>query len=49
MPNPHPAPDENPEQHIGLQMPDPWVDPAQTDWPIMEVSTDGMDSGTEPE
>ncbi|WP_188117300.1 hypothetical protein [Salinispora mooreana] len=42
----HPIPDEYPEQHIGLQMPDPWVDPAQTDWPELEVNTDGMDSST---
>lgn len=49
MSTPHQIPGENPEQHIGPEIPDPWDDPEQTDWPIMEVSTDGMDSGTEPE
>lgn len=44
---PHPAAEE-PEQHIGIQLPDPWDDPEQTDWPIMEVNTNGMDSSTEP-
>ncbi len=44
---PHPVPDEEPEQHIGEPTPDPWLDPEQTDWPIMEVNTDGMDSSTE--
>ncbi len=43
---PHPIPSENPEQHIGKPIPDPWSDPEQTDWPDLEVSTDGMDSST---
>lgn len=29
--NPHPV-DEDPEDHIGEELPDPWDDPAQTDW-----------------
>lgn len=29
-------PDENPEEHIGEAIPDPWSDPAQTDWPDNE-------------
>ncbi len=46
--DPHPVPDEDPEQHIGAQLPDPWADPAQTDWPTTtEVSIDGVDRGTE--
>lgn len=46
--NPHPVPNEDPEQHIGTQAPDPWLDPEQTDWPVVEVNVDGMDGGTEP-
>ncbi|WP_018214732.1 hypothetical protein [Salinispora vitiensis] len=42
--NLHPIP-EHPEQHIGEQIPDPWSDPAETDWPVVEVNTDGMDRG----
>lgn len=30
--DPH-ASDENPEDHIGDMIPDPWSDDAQTDWP----------------
>lgn len=26
-------PDENPEDHIGDEIPDPWSDPSQVDWP----------------
>lgn len=44
---PHPVAEEDPDRHIGEQLPDPWSDPAQTDWPDMEVNTDGMDSRTE--
>ena len=29
----HPV-DENPEDHCGDEMPDPWSDPKQTDWPM---------------
>lgn len=46
--NPHPVPDESPEQHIGPQLPDPWDDPEQTDWPSVEVNIDDVDRGTEP-
>jgi len=28
----HPV-DENPEEHMGDVMPDPWDDPQQEDWP----------------
>lgn len=49
MLDPHPAADENPEQHIGELTPDPWDDPEQTDWPELEVNTNDMDSSTEPE
>ncbi len=45
--NPHSVPNESPEQHIGEQIPDPWSDPAETDWPELEVNTDGMDRSTE--
>lgn len=27
------APQEDPEKHIGEEIPDPWIDPEQTDWP----------------
>jgi len=30
--DPHPVV-EDPEEHIGEEMPDPWDDPNQTDWP----------------
>lgn len=49
MSTPHQISGENPEQHIGPEIPDPWLDPEQTDWPIMEVNTNGMDRGTESE
>lgn len=29
--------DEDPEACIGDEMPDPWTDPAQTDWDTEEV------------
>lgn len=29
---PHPVPDEEPEDYVGAVMPDPWADDAQTDW-----------------
>lgn len=45
--DPHPVPDEDPEQHIGNQTLDPWSDPEQTDWPTVEVKIDDMDGGTE--
>lgn len=34
------APEEDPEEHIGEVIPDPWDDPEQTDWPneTVEVS-----------
>lgn len=30
--------DEDPEQHLGDQIPDPWDDKFQTDWPQNEVT-----------
>jgi hypothetical protein len=31
--NPHAAaPDEDPTEHIGPEIPDPWDDPDQADW-----------------
>jgi hypothetical protein len=33
MSEPHEAaPDENPEQHIGPEIADPWLDADQSDW-----------------
>jgi hypothetical protein len=33
MTDPHAnAPHENPEDHIGEEIPDPWDDPKQKDW-----------------
>lgn len=47
-------PGENPEEHIGEAIPDPWADPTQTDWPDndeVEVQDDvdsvGSDAGDE--
>jgi hypothetical protein len=44
MTSPTPAPevdphehDEDPEDHIGEEMPDPWTDDDQPDWPNGEV------------
>lgn len=31
--------DEDPEQHIGDEIPDPWDDKFQTDWPQNEVTS----------
>lgn len=28
--------DQEPEEHIGKELIDPWVDPKQTDWPNAE-------------
>jgi hypothetical protein len=40
--DPHAAdPDEVPEEHIGEEIPDPWTDDAQTDWPTGTVGLDG--------
>jgi hypothetical protein len=36
--DPHPVPDEDPERHIGDEIPDPWADPKQPDWPNEEVT-----------
>jgi len=36
--DPHPV-DENPEEHIGDAMLDPWKDETQTDWPNNEEET----------
>lgn len=30
--------DENPEDHIGEELPDPWEDDSAKDWPNEEVS-----------
>lgn len=39
MSDPHEnAPDEDPEDHIGEAIPDPWSDPEQTDWATETVS-----------
>lgn len=27
---------ENPEEHMGEVIPDPWNDPTQTDWPMAD-------------
>jgi hypothetical protein len=34
--NPHQV-DEDPEENIGLEIPDPWSDDRQTDWPNEEI------------
>lgn len=31
-----PHADQEPEDHIGAELIDPWVDPEQTDWPNAE-------------
>jgi hypothetical protein len=31
------APEEDPEQHLGPVIPDPWADDEQTDWPTETV------------
>lgn len=31
------APEENPEDHIGNEIADPWTDEGQQDWPNEEV------------
>jgi hypothetical protein len=28
--------DQEPEEHIGKELIDPWVDPEQTDWPMAD-------------
>lgn len=45
---PHPAHpvEEDPEDHIGDEMPDPWTDASQGDWPNAHVADDTY---TEPE
>lgn len=40
MSDPHEAaPEENPEDHLGEVIPDPWDDDAQTDWKTQTVVT----------
>lgn len=39
----HPV-DEDPEQHIGDQIADPWDDESQTDWPNGSVDYPGVSS-----
>jgi hypothetical protein len=39
---PHPVPPrEDLEQYAGEVIPDPWLDPEQTDWPMNEEVADG--------
>jgi hypothetical protein len=41
MTDPHAnAPEENPEDHLGPVIPDPWDDDKQTDWPTETVDLD---------
>jgi hypothetical protein len=40
--NAHPV-DEDPEDHLGEEIPDPWADNEQVDWPNGEVE---MPEGT---
>jgi hypothetical protein len=40
-----PCEDRDPEEYAGEEIPDPWSDRNQTDWPNEEVNTDG-DGGT---
>lgn len=42
MSNPHEV-DEDPEQYIGEEIPDPWDDPKQTDWPMNKEVNDGLE------
>lgn len=37
------AVDEDPEEHMGAVIPDPWADKSQTDWPDNEDETDDED------
>jgi hypothetical protein len=44
------APEENPEEHIGDEIPDPWEDDSATDWPndsrnLAELAEDEEVSG----
>lgn len=46
--DPHAAdPAEVPEEHIGEEIPDPWADDAQTDWPTGTVGLDGGPTSVE--
>lgn len=38
--NPAHAVDEDPEEHMGEVIDDPWLDPAQTDWPNNDFEED---------
>jgi hypothetical protein len=38
--DPHPH-DEDPEDNIGPEVPDPWMDDTQTDWPNEVVPAGG--------
>lgn len=41
MTDPHAdAPEEDPEEHLGEVIPDPWDDPNQTDWRTQTVVTE---------
>lgn len=35
-------PDENPLDHIGQEIPDPWDDPEQTDWTTRTIDVGGL-------
>lgn len=39
----HPV-NEDPEDHIGRELPDPWDDSEQTDWPNGSVDVPGGDN-----
>lgn len=39
-----PHEDINAEDHIGDEIPDPWKDPAQTDWPMADDLAIGDDN-----
>lgn len=34
------APDEDPKEHVGGEIPDPWDDPDQDDWRTTRVNMD---------
>lgn len=42
--NPAHEVNENPEEHLGAEMPDPWDDEAQTDWPNGSVDVPEVNS-----
>lgn len=40
-------PHEDPEDHVGKEIPDPWEDSSQMDWPNEVVELDGGQTATE--